>query len=165
MIAVSVIKYQYFIYSNSILTAALWIRYSYHPHCQVRKLRHERLGNLPKVTCKCVPGIQTKVDGLVAKLCLTFVTLWTVACQAPLSMGFSRQAHWSGLPFLSLADIQADDVMLLTSTDMCSFIFYLHPTFEEELCDIFFYIISPLGLPRAIEEVSIILLFTPYQDP
>ena len=27
-----------------------------------------------------------------------FVTPWTVACQAPLSMGFSRQEHWSGLP-------------------------------------------------------------------
>ena len=26
------------------------------------------------------------------------VTPWTVACQAPLSMGFSRQEHWSGLP-------------------------------------------------------------------
>ena len=26
-------------------------------------------------------------------------TLWTVACQAPLSMGFSRQEYWSGLPF------------------------------------------------------------------
>ena len=28
-----------------------------------------------------------------------FVTPWTVACQAPLSMGFSRQEYWSGLPF------------------------------------------------------------------
>ena len=27
-----------------------------------------------------------------------FVTLWTEALQAPLSMGFSRQEHWSGLP-------------------------------------------------------------------
>ena len=27
-----------------------------------------------------------------------FVTLWTVARQAPLSMGFSRQEYWSGLP-------------------------------------------------------------------
>ena len=26
-----------------------------------------------------------------------FATLWTVACQAPLSMGFSRQKYWSGL--------------------------------------------------------------------
>ena len=27
-----------------------------------------------------------------------FKTPWTVACQAPLSMGFSRQEYWSGLP-------------------------------------------------------------------
>ena len=27
-----------------------------------------------------------------------FATLWTVACQAPLSMEFSRQEYWSGLP-------------------------------------------------------------------
>ena len=27
-----------------------------------------------------------------------FMTLWTVACQDPLSMGFSRQEYWSGLP-------------------------------------------------------------------
>ena len=27
-----------------------------------------------------------------------FATLWTVARQAPLSMGFSRQEYWSGLP-------------------------------------------------------------------
>ena len=29
---------------------------------------------------------------------LLFVTLWTVACQAPLPMAFSRQEYWSGLP-------------------------------------------------------------------
>ena len=29
-----------------------------------------------------------------------FVTLWTVAHQAPLSIGFSRQEYWGGLPFL-----------------------------------------------------------------
>ena len=33
------------------------------------------------------------------QLCLTFATLWTVARQAPLSMRFSRQEYWSGLPF------------------------------------------------------------------
>ena len=27
-----------------------------------------------------------------------FVTLWTVARQAPLSMGFSREEYWSGFP-------------------------------------------------------------------
>ena len=30
-----------------------------------------------------------------------FATPWTVACQAPLSMEFSRQLYWSGLPFTS----------------------------------------------------------------
>ena len=34
-----------------------------------------------------------------------FVTLWTVARQAPLSMGFSRQEYWSGLPCPSPVDI------------------------------------------------------------
>ena len=33
--------------------------------------------------------------GLVAKWCLTLVTPWTVVCQAPLSIGFSRQEYWS----------------------------------------------------------------------
>ena len=28
-----------------------------------------------------------------------FVTMWTVAQQVPLPMGFSRQEYWSGLPF------------------------------------------------------------------
>ena len=32
-------------------------------------------------------------------------TLWTIACQAPLSMGFSRQEYWSGLPFPPPGDL------------------------------------------------------------
>ena len=40
----------------------------------------------------------------VTQSCLT-VTPWTVACQAPLSMGFSRQEYWSGLPFPSPGDL------------------------------------------------------------
>ena len=34
-----------------------------------------------------------------------FSTLWTVAHQAPLSMGFSSQEHWNGLPFPSPSDL------------------------------------------------------------
>ena len=30
-----------------------------------------------------------------------FATLWTLACQAPLSVELSRQEYWSGLPFPS----------------------------------------------------------------
>ena len=35
-----------------------------------------------------------------------FVTLWTVAHQAPLSKGFSRQEYWSGFPFPSPGDLR-----------------------------------------------------------
>ena len=38
--------------------------------------------------------------GLVTKSCPTLTTPWTVACQAPLSMGFSRQEYWKGCHFL-----------------------------------------------------------------
>ena len=34
-----------------------------------------------------------------------FVIPWTVACQAPLSMGFSRQEYWSELPFPPPGDL------------------------------------------------------------
>ena len=34
-----------------------------------------------------------------------FVTPWSIACQAPLSMGFPRQAYWSELPFPSPGDL------------------------------------------------------------
>ena len=36
-----------------------------------------------------------------AKSCLTLAILWTLAWQAPLSTGFSRQEYWSGFPFPS----------------------------------------------------------------
>ena len=42
---------------------------------------------------------------LVAQPCLTLATPWTVACQAPLSKGFSKQKYWSGLPCPSPGDL------------------------------------------------------------
>ena len=42
------------------------------------------------VTCKCVCQSLSRVR--------LFATTWTVARQASLSMGFSRQEYWSGLP-------------------------------------------------------------------
>ena len=43
--------------------------------------------------------------GLFTKLCPTLVTPWTIARQASLSMGFSKQEYWSGLPFPSPGDL------------------------------------------------------------
>ena len=39
--------------------------------------------------------------GLVTKSCPTLAISCTVACKAPLSIGFSRQKYWGGLPFPS----------------------------------------------------------------
>ena len=48
------------------------------------------------------PSIQEKERRKkVAHSCLTLATPWTVAYQALLSMGFSRQEYWSVLPFPS----------------------------------------------------------------
>ena len=46
---------------------------------------------------KCVLSLFSRI-GL-------FVTPWTVAQQTPLSMGFSSQEYWSGLPFPSPVDL------------------------------------------------------------
>ena len=42
---------------------------------------------------------------LAAQSCPTLATPWTVAHQAPLSMGFSKQEYWSGVLFLSPGDL------------------------------------------------------------
>ena len=41
-----------------------------------------------------------------------FATPWTVASRAPLSTGFSRQEHWSGLPFPPPGDLPTQRLSL-----------------------------------------------------
>ena len=45
-----------------------------------------------------------------------FVTSWTVARQAPLSMGFSRQEYWSGLSFPPPGDLPNPEIKLPSPT-------------------------------------------------
>ena len=61
-------------------------------------LRHARL------LCP-LPTASHGGGGLVAKSCPTLMIPWTLACQAPLSIGFSRQEYWSELPFPSPGDL------------------------------------------------------------
>ena len=49
------------------------------------------------------PGFDWKC--VHAQSCLALCGLWTVACQASLSMGFSRQEHWNGLLFPPPGDL------------------------------------------------------------
>ena len=44
---------------------------------------------------------------------ILFATLWTVVCQAPLSMGFSRQEYWIGLPCPPPGDLAGIEPMSL----------------------------------------------------
>ena len=52
-----------------------------------------------------VMDVAVRGSGLVAKSCLTLANPWSVAHQASLSMGFSRQEYWNGLPFPSPGDL------------------------------------------------------------
>ena len=45
---------------------------------------------------------------------LRFATLWTVACQAPLSMGLSRQEYWRGLPCPSPGNLPNPGIELMS---------------------------------------------------
>ena len=54
---------------------------------------------------QCLVRMQMHVDAKSLSLVQLFVTPWTLAHQVPLSVGFSRQEYWSGLPFLPPVDL------------------------------------------------------------
>ena len=64
-----------------------------------------------------------------------FVTLWTVAHQAPLSMGFSRQEYWSGLPYLPPGDLPDPGIepTFLTSPALAGGFFTTSATWEAHI--------------------------------
>ena len=70
--------------------------------------------------------------GLVIKSCLTLATPWTAAPQAPLCMGFSRQAYWNGLPFPSPWDLPRPGIepASLTSPALAGGFFTTSATWE-----------------------------------
>ena len=70
-----------------------------------------------------------------------FATLWTVAHQAPLSMGFFRQEYWSGLPFPPLGDLPDPEIEPMS------------PTWQED-----FLPLSHLGSPYLIHNNTLIEL-------
>ena len=53
----------------------------------------------------CLPCLLWKIKVLVVQSCLTLCDPWTVTPLAPLSMAFSRQEYWSGLPYPSPGDL------------------------------------------------------------
>ena len=75
----------------------------------------------------------------VTQSCLN-VTPWTVAHQAPLSMGFSRQEYWSGLPFPPPGDLPDPGI---------------EPTSSASLALAGgFFTTEPLGKPQKLDELK-----------
>ena len=62
------------------------------------------------------------------------VTLWTIACQAPLSRGFSRQEYWSRLPFPSPGNLphQGIEPVSLMSPILVDGFFTTRATWEAQ---------------------------------
>ena len=63
-------------------------------------------------------------------------TLWTVARQAPLSMGFSMREYWGGLPCLPAGDLPDPGIepVSLTSTALEGGFFITSATWEAPWC-------------------------------
>ena len=68
-----------------------------------------------------------------AKSLQLFVTPWTAAHQAPLSMGFSRQEHWSGLPCPPQGNLSNPGIKLMSlSLAMAGRFFTTSGTWEAQ---------------------------------
>ena len=68
---------------------------------------------------------------LVTKMCSTLCNPWTVACQAPLSMEFPRQAYWSGLSFHFSGDLPNPGI-------------YQHPSSKVKVAQLFPTLCEPM---------------------
>ena len=102
------------------------------------------LGSKLTVDCDCSHGIKrhlflgkNALINLVHLLCRfshvrLFVTPWTVACQTLLSMGFSRQEYWKGLPLPPAGDLSDPGIkpVSLTSPALASKFFTTNATWE-----------------------------------
>ena len=77
-----------------------------------------------------LPQLLSLCSGAVLCDVQLFVTAWTVACQAPLSMEFSRQENWSGLPFPTPVDLPkpGTEPVSLASSALAGRFFTTHKT-------------------------------------
>ena len=79
--------------------------------------------------CPCVWAVLSRFSRV-----RLFAALWTVALQAPLSMGFSRQEYWSGLPCRLLGDLPdpGTEPASLKSPDLAGWFFTTNTTWEAQ---------------------------------
>ena len=83
----------------------------------------------------------------------SFVTPCTVACQAPLSMGFPRQEYWSGLSFPSPGDLP-DPGIESTSPALTGRFFTTEDGGDCDLLKVFPFSISLYEIPNGSHEAQ-----------
>ena len=90
------------------------------------------------ISCCPVPASvsYTTVQSCVLSRVQLFVAPWTVARQAPLSMGFSRQEYWSGLPFPPAGDLPnpGTEPISLASPALAGGFLTTSATWEAHIC-------------------------------
>ena len=83
------------------------------------------------------------------------VTLWTVACQSPLSMGFSRKEYWSGLPCSPPGDLPYLGIKLTSLTSLAfAGKFFTTSTTRETLSRLQFSSVQLLSRVRLCDQVN-----------
>ena len=97
-----------FHHTFSLVEKQTWNKYSHHTHTHTHTHK-----------CYVLSKKSTRRRRHVLSRLRLFPTLWTVALQVPLSMGFSRQEDWSGLPFLSPGDLPNPGIELGISCISC----------------------------------------------
>ena len=129
--------------SSLALTAARGSPPYYHLHIELRKLlwksQGQEMGKLGLQSGSSEFTSSTVHDPIFIACVLScfsrvwlFATLWTIVCQAPQSMGFSRQEYWSGLLYLPPGDLQDSGIKPapLTSPALAGRFFVTSATWE-----------------------------------
>ena len=100
-----------------------------------QKIHHSTFASLSKVNIYIWGYLSTLYLCVLIPILHCLATPWTVACQAPLSMGLSRQEYWSGLPSPSLGDLPDPGIepMSLTSSALTCRFFTTSATWEYHL--------------------------------
>ena len=94
----------------------------------------DRHSSISMCVCVCM-----RACGCVAQSCLTllwphYVGVNYVAHQAPLSLKFSRQEYWSGLPFLSLVINHSREELFFKKRYLTALHFRIHPLWSPYYC-------------------------------
>ena len=84
----------------------------------------------------------------------TFTILWTVPCQTPLSLGFPRQEHYSGLPFPSPGNLPQPGIEPTSPARAGTFFTTESPTSDIKQNEIMPFEVTWMDLETVISEVS-----------